>query len=97
MDLVAWWKKHGKKDETTWITHALISFLPCLLLGIFSPLAAMVVARAILVVMAVREGSDWATKALADEDMKRATRDGVMDLAGPILNDVIWTVVAFYG
>ena len=87
----------GSHDAASWVSHWLIAIIPCVLIGLWTPVAAMVLARAILVVMAGREGLNWQSHYQKLDPIRRYTRDGIMDLVGPVLNDVVWTYVVIYG
>ena len=84
------------QDLNTWVVHWLLGIVPCVLIGIWSPIAAAIGARIFLIVMAVREGMNYEMHRYEDpHGMRRWTKDGVMDLLGPILNDVIWSAVVY--
>jgi len=76
-------------DYITWLTHFVLGLIPCILLFAISPLASLIGARVYVYGMLFREGYQWARG-------QGGVRDHLMDMVGPILNDVIWSVV-FYG
>lgn len=87
-----------KRDSTTWVTHWMIGVIPCVLLGgLVHVIAGLIGARIFLIIMAFREGRDRERKIHAGVWGKKAKIDMAMDLLGPVVNDVIWTVIVING
>lgn len=76
-------------DVTTWITHWLIVIVPCVFLAAtLGVTAGAIGARIGLIAFCLKEGYEY--------HKGGRLLDGVMDLVGPVLTDVIFSV-ALYG
>jgi len=84
----------GRNDPLSWLSHLLIC-APFTYLGTHvHPLAGVFISEALMLGFGVREGSNWKTHKVKGHPMRRAVRDGIGDMAGPVLCHV-YAVLAF--
>lgn len=80
-------------DPLSWLGHFLICAAFTYLAGVVGPLEAVLVSEALVVYFAMREGSNWKTHKARGHRRSEYLRDGVGDMAGPILcHGYAWAV-----
>lgn len=92
----------SSNDVVSWITHWMICWFSTLVLWglvnqFWAYLPAVVMGKLLaefwLVFFGHREGRNLVEHRVAGHDMKRYTKDGMGDLAGAVLCDVVWWLV----
>ncbi len=72
-------------DPVTWVTHLFICLVPCLLLHLIHPGVSYSAALLLLIIFSFREGNHY----------KGRWRDTLGDLAGPLLNYLVFSQALF--
>lgn len=85
-------------DEVSWFVHWVICMGGSLAVAAFlGPKAGLGASEIFLGYFCFREGLNYATHKYEDpHGMGRWTRDGILDLTGPVLNAVLWWGVILY-
>ena len=88
-------KSEMEEDEVSWWVHWVITMGSTIVLAaIFGRTVGLAVAIAFLAYFGFREGSNYQMHKYEDpHGMKRWTKDGILDFAGPLVNCAAW----FYG
>jgi hypothetical protein len=84
-------------DDATWVGHWIVVGATTSLAAGFIGLASgnallwgLWISEAWLIYFVAREVYDWLRHKAARHNMKRWTKDGIMDLVGPLLHHLIW-------
>ena len=84
-------------DEATWVGHWIVVGATTSMAAGFIGLAGgngvlwgLWISEVWLIYFVGREVHDWLKHKHAKHDMRRWTKDGIMDLVGPLLHHLIW-------
>ena len=93
MNLAALAKLVASRDELSWVAHFLICAVPTYFSIHIDPLAGVLVSEALVVYFGMREGSNWQTHKAKGHPRSKYLRDGIGDMAGPVLcHGYAWAV-----
>jgi hypothetical protein len=87
-------------DETSWVAHwVVVAASTGVIAGVLGTaighgvLWGVLVSEAWLIYFVGREVANYLTHEAAAHDMRRWTKDGIMDLVGPLLHHILWWTV----